>query len=213
MVIVRKLLLLFCVALLSILILASVCNRIINQAAVGKLYTDPAAIPYNKVGLLLGTSKFTPGGPPNPYYLHRIEAAITLLKCGKIKYLIVSGDHREKYYNEPKQMKEDLLRLGVDSSILFIDNDGIRTFDSIVRLKEIFGQHQATIISQGFHNQRAIYIAGREGIQAIGFNAQDVHGMEGLKTHVREKFARIKVFIDCFLGSQPKTMGARIAIP
>ncbi len=209
----RRIFLLLFLSLIAVLVLALVCNGIIDRAAEGKLYTDTAAIPYNKVGLLLGTSKFLPGGASNPYYQHRIEAAIILLKSRKIKYLIVSGDHREKYYNEPKQMKEDLLRLGVDSTLLFIDNEGIRTFDSIVRLKEIFGQQRATIISQGFHNQRAIYIASREGIQAIGFDAQDVPGIEGFKTQVREKLARIKVFIDFFLGSRPQTMGDKIAIP
>jgi SanA protein len=209
----KKIIFLLGFLFLCFVLLALVCNRIINQAAVGKLYSDPATIPFNKVGLLLGTSKFLSSGLPNPYYRNRIEAAAKLISSGKIKYLVISGDHSEKYYNEPKQMKEDLLRLGVDSSILFLDFAGLRTFDSIVRLREIFGQNKVTVISQPFHNQRAIYIAGREGIDAIGFNAKDVGSAEGFKTQVREKLARIKVFMDYLVGSKPKYLGDTIQIP
>lgn len=88
-----------------------------------------------------------------------------------------------------------------------------RTFDSVVRLKKIFGQDSVTIISQPFHNQRAIYLAHKEGIAAIGYNAKDVTASQGLKTNIREKFARVKVFVDLAIGKQPHFLGDKISIP
>ena len=189
------------------------CNRSVEKASRGKLYSNAQTIPYNKVGLLLGTSKYIPGGRLNLYYHFRIEAAVALVKAGKIKYLVISGDNSRKDYNEPELMRQDLIAAGVDSSIIYLDYAGFRTFDSMVRLKEIFSQIAVTVISQPFHNQRAIYIASREGINAIGFNATDVDGNVGFKVQAREKLARVKMFLDFWLGSKPKYLGKKIALP
>jgi SanA protein len=199
-----------------IIIIAStiaICNYIIAKSAKGRLYNDVTDIPYNKVALLLGTGKFLASGAMNPYYKYRIDAASQLIKNGKAKYLVISGDNSSKDYNEPQQMKEDLVAAGIDSTIIFLDYAGFRTFDSIVRLKEIFGQNSVTIISQRFHNERAIYIASREGVTAIGFNAKDVGSSSGFKTQVREKLARVKVFVDFLFGKKPKFLGNKVTIP
>ena len=189
------------------------CNRAIDKAAIGKLYDDTNAIPFNRVGLLLGTSKYLSKSYPNPYYDYRIEAAVRLLRANKIRYIIVSGDNRSNNYNEPKQMQTDLVKAGIDSSAIFLDYAGFRTFDSMVRLKEIFGQDTVTVISQSFHNERAIYIAYREGISAIGFNAADVSKSFGFRVLLREKLARVKVFLDYIIGTKPKFLGQKVTIP
>ena len=110
-------------------------------------------------------------------------------------------------------MRSDLIAAGIDSSVIYLDYAGFRTFDSIKRLKEIFGQDSVTIISQQFHNERAIYIAQREGIAAIGFNATDVGVKQGMRMQSREKLARVKVFIDYWLGTKPKYSGRKVIIP
>ena len=188
-------------------------NKLIANSADGKLYSDEKQIPFNRVGLLLGTSKFVGGEHHNPYYDYRIDATLKLIKAGKIKYLVISGDNGRKEYNEPALMRSDLINEGVDSAMIYLDYAGFRTFDSIIRLKEIFGQDSVTVISQAFHNERAIYIAGREGISAIGFNATDVENLQGLKTQIREKLARVKVILDFWVGTEPKFLGNKIAIP
>ena len=188
------------------------CNKTITGAARTKLYSDARSIPFNRVGLLLGTSKFV-NGRHNPFYDYRIKAAIDLLKANKITYLIISGDNSRKDYNEPASMRSDLINGGIDSSIIYLDYAGFRTFDSVVRLKEIFGQDSVTIISQPFHNERAIYIAEKQGLSAIGFNAADVSGSQGFSTQLREKFARVKVFLDVWTGKKPKFLGNKIVIP
>ena len=205
----------FFLTLLFVVVLSTVaiyyCNNAVDEAAKGKLYSDPQLIPFSKTGLLLGTSKYLANGKDNPYYDYRIKAAAELIKQGKIKYVIVSGDNSRKNYNEPEEMREDLMLAGVDSTAIYLDYAGFRTFDSMVRLKEIFGQDSVTIISQQFHNERALYIASKEGIAAIGFNAQDVRG-GFLSGPVREKFARVKVFIDYLTGKKPKFLGEKVTV-
>ena len=110
-------------------------------------------------------------------------------------------------------MRADLMAAGIDSSVIFLDYAGFRTFDSVVRLKEIFSQDSVTIISQPFHNERAIYLATKEGIHAIGFNAADVSAKNGFLVHLREKLARVKVFVDYFIGQKPKFLGSKVVIP
>lgn len=201
------------VALPVCMVTIFLCNHIISHAAKGKLFTNVAAIPYNKTGLLLGTSKHLGNGLDNPYYTYRIRAAAGLLKAGKIKYLVISGDNSHTSYNEPEDMRRDLMAAGIDSSVLYLDYAGFRTFDSIVRLKKIFGQDSVTIISQPFHNERALYMAGKEGITAIAFNAADVSASRGIAVQLREKLARVKVFIDYWFGKRPKFLGEKVLLP
>jgi len=210
----RKVISIIALAILATLFLITwLCNKAITDAAKNKLYTDLQKIPYNKVGLLLGTSKSAHFGNNNLYYDYRIEAAVNLIKNKKIKYLIISGDNSRKDYNEPETMRTDLINAGIDSSIIYLDYAGFRTFDSIKRLKEIFSQDSVTVISQKFHNERAVYLASREGITAIGYNAKDVNTAHGFKTQFREKLARVKVFVDYLFGTKPKFLGDKINIP
>jgi SanA protein len=202
---------LFCIIVVSAITLI-ICDKLINNAANGLLYSDADSIPYRRTGLLLGTSKYTLGNRENPFYKYRIEAAAQLIKKGRITYIIVSGDNSRKEYDEPTQMRNDLIAAGVDSTHIYLDYAGFRTFDSMVRAKEIFGQDSLTIISQPFHNERALYIASREGISAIGFNARDVRERVGLTTNVREYFARVKVFVDYSIGKKPKFLGEKIKV-
>ena len=201
------------VLLIVLLLAIFFSDRVITNAAKGKLYSSIEAIPYNKTGLLPGTSKYLVAGYLNPYYTYRMDAAVSLLKAGKIKYIIISGDNSSIYYNEPALMRADLLKAGIDSSCIYSDYAGFRTFDSMVRLKAIFSQDSVTVISQPFQNERAIYIASREGIAAIGFNAKDVGTRAGFKVQVREKLARVKVFIDYLFGAEPKFLGEKVNIP
>jgi SanA protein len=210
----RRLILFVLVGLVVLgLLVIFICNRIIENASRGKLYSDAASIPYNKTGLLLGTTRHLVNGVINPYYQYRINAAVELFRHNKIKYLVISGDNSRAGYNEPEDMRRDLIRAGVDSTKLFLDYAGLRTFDSMVRLREIFGQDSVTIISQPFHNERALYIASKENITAIGFNARDVNARAGFKTQLREKLARVKVFIDYLTAKKPKFLGEKVNIP
>ena len=184
-----------------------ICNYLINSFAEGKTYSSTAQIPKNKVGLILGTSKRIIGGQPNPYYENRISATVSLYKADKIDFVLVSGDNGSIYYNEPTTMKKDLVAKGIPEEHIFLDYAGFRTLDSMVRAKEVFGLTEVTIISQKFHNERAIYIAEKKGLRAIGFNATDISLESGIHVQLREYFARVKVFLDLGLKVQPRFYG------
>lgn len=189
------------------------CNQKIVKSTQDKIYSDISEIPYNHTGILLGTSKYLQSGYVNLYYAYRIEAAAQLMKAGKIKYLVISGDNSRKDYSEPEDMRNDLILAGIDSNHIFLDYAGFRTFDSMVRLREIFSQKSTTVISQKFHVERAIYIGEQEGIASIGYPARDVTQYYGFRTQVREVFARVKVFVDALVNTQPKFLGPKVTIP
>ena len=173
---------------------------------------DIQKLPNEKVGLLLGTSKILKSGWKNLYFFNRIDAAEQLYKSGKIKYILISGDNSTKDYSEPEDMQAELLKRGIPADKIVLDFAGFRTLDSVVRAKEIFGQNSFIIISQKFHNERAVFLAQHYGIKAYGFNAKDVNKYFGFKTKVREYFARAKVFVDFLLGVEPKFGGEKVEV-
>ncbi len=187
-------------------------DRLVKKSTSDKVFNMTKEIPYHKVGLLLGTGKILSNGRINLYYKYRIDAAVKLFKSGKISYILVSGDNSTKDYDEPSTIKEDLIKKGIPSHKIYLDYAGFRTLDSVVRCKEIFGQSSFTVISQQFHNERAIYIANQKDIDAIGFNAKDVNIHYGFKTLLREKFARVKMMLDLIFGKKPKFLGDKVEI-
>ncbi|MUH36855.1 vancomycin high temperature exclusion protein [Zobellia amurskyensis] len=197
---------------IALFIFILLCDFIISSSAEGKTFSNSNEIAKNRVGLVLGTSKKLIGGLPNPYYTYRIQATIELFKAKKIDFVLVSGDNGTRYYNEPNTFKKDLVANGIPSEKIFLDFAGFRTLDSMVRAKEVFGLDNVTVISQEFHNQRAIYLAEKKGLKAIGYNAKSITGQQGLKVRLREYLARVKVFIDLLFNTQPKFFGERVEI-
>lgn len=170
-------------------------------------------LPFNKCGLLLGTSKYKAEGGINPFFAKRLDAAADLYRSGKIDCIIASGDNSFANYNEPRAMLQGLRDRGVPVEKIHPDFAGFRTLDSVVRAREIFGQNSITVISQKFHNERAIYIGRRWGINVSGYNADDWEDTDGIPVRIREVFARFKAFIDVHLtGEQPKFLGEKIII-
>ncbi len=194
-------------------VVAAICDAMVRFNARNRTFNDINSVPHKKVGLLLGTSPFTSDGEHNYYYTYRIDAAENLIKAGKIDYIIVSGDNSTEDYDEPTWMRDSLMARGVPEERIVLDFAGFRTLDSIVRAKEVFGQDSFMIISQRFHNERALYLADHYGIEAVGFNAQDVTiWHKWMKIHAREYMARVKLMIDLVVGKQPHFLGEKVEI-
>ena len=188
-------------------------SSVIKESAKGRTYSDVSLVPYRKVGVLLGCSRHLSSGQNNLFFSTRTDAAAKLIKAHRVDYLIVSGDNHVAGYDEATDMKNALVEAGVPADRIYCDYAGFRTLDSVVRAKEVFGQDRVTMISQEFHNQRAIYIARYEGIDAVGFNARDVDAYNSLRTRVREQFARVKTVLDvCLLKTRPKFTGPQIHV-
>jgi len=188
-------------------------NHVVSQTGNRYSYNSIDSIPHNHCALVLGTSKYIWNGKKNLYYTNRIKAAVDLYQHHKIDYIIVSGDNRNVNYNEPITMYNDLILAGVQPECIILDYAGFRTLDSVVRAKEIFGQDQFTIVSQSFHNQRALYIARERGIEAIAFNAPEVDGVLTLRVQLRELAARLLLFVDQFTSKQPHFLGEKVVVP
>ena len=183
------------------LALMLVCDHIVVNNAEGKVFSDIDSIKYNKVGLLLGT---TPQARfdriTNYFFIYRIDAAEQLYKAGKIDQILISGDeHSLDGINETECMRDSLVARGVPASAIILDGKGYRTICSVINANKVYGLKSFTIISQKFHNERAIYQAEHlgldiENIQA--YNAKDPKSRRAYLTTIREYFARVKMFMD-----------------
>jgi SanA protein len=187
-------------------------NITVNQTAKKFISDNLANVKPNNVGLLLGTSRNLKNGAKNDFFFNRIDATVELFKSGKIKNIIISGDNSKTDYNEPTDMKAELVKNGIPDSLIYLDYAGFRTLDAVVRARDIFGQNSFIVISQKFHNERAVYLAREFGIDAFGYNAKEVQAYKGFKTKLREFFARDKMFLDLLFGVKPKFLGEKIII-
>jgi SanA protein len=183
------------------------------SAGKGRLFDRVEDVPATKVGLIFGTSPKV-GEWTNYYFEYRIDAAVALWKASRIRYILVSGDNRSKYYNEPEAMKNALMERGIPEKAIICDYAGLRTLDSVVRAKEVFGLKEVTFISQRFQNERAAYIGEAHGIRCHGFNARDVTGKNGARIQTREIGARVVMWFDVnILHTQPKHLGPPVSLP
>lgn len=198
---------------LSMLLIVVACNIWIYSATADLVKDSIEEVPDKAIALVLGTSPKLMTGDPNPYFQERIAMAAELLKRGKVKHIIVSGDNRTKYYNEPIKMYNALLELGISKDQIELDYAGIRTLDSIVRCKEIFGQTDVIIITQPFHSYRALFISQYYDMDAVSLSITNIPSDFSYKVKLREYFARTLAIVDLYvLKTQPKFLGEKETI-
>jgi len=203
-----KLFVWFCAAsFVAVILIIWISDARTRAVAKPYLFTDPQQISQSdvdRVAVVLGCSP-TIAGRVNLFYQYRIDAAVELWFSGKVRGFIVSGDNRTKHYSEPDAMKASLIKAGVPEDKIICDYAGLCTLDSIVRADRNFGKNRLIIVSQEFHNERAICIAKHHQIDAVGYKARDVTGAGGARTHMREKLARVKMWLDLkILKTKPK---------
>ena len=200
------------IGMITCLALLLVCNQIVTSNAKGKVFSELDSIAPTEWGLLLGTTPQTRiGNRQNMFFKYRIDAAEQLYKAGKVSYFLISGDEDSlDGVNEPQCMKDSLVARGVPTDIIYQDGKGFRTLDSVVRACKKYGIKSFVIISQQFHNERALYLAEHlnldvENIQA--YNAESPDTGWSFLTYAREYLARIKMFWDILTDKQPKELG------
>lgn len=185
----------------AILAVILFCDGFVVGNASGRTYDDPSEIPHNTYGLLLGTTPLTGEGEHNYSYENRMKAAEEIYKAGKVDTIIASGGltppDKINACVEPVAMRDSLIARGVPADRIILDYDGNRTINSILNAKEKFNVDRFTIISQKYHNERALFLADRKGISAIGFNAAQTPVLKKrIRNGAREYLARVKMFID-----------------
>lgn len=186
----------------------------VSWSATEAVSDDIRAIQPVDVGLLLGTAPYLSGGGDNPFFTARLDRASELYRSGKVRYILASGDNEHRTYNEPAAMRDALLQRGVPEAAIVLDNAGFSTLDSVARAALVYGLEDAVVISQRFHNERAVFLGRRFGIQLQGLNAESVGGSSGLRIFVRELLARTKAVADVYLrASQPRILGEPLGFP
>lgn len=179
----------------------------VRDAAAGRVSNTPASLPAKKVGLVLGCA------PWSWFFQPRIAAAAELFNRGKVEYLLVSGDNSRRDYDEPTAMQVALVSAGVPSERIIRDYAGFRTLDSLIRADKVFQENELIVISQRFHVERALYLAQRKKITALGFCAADPPAFYSRwSMGMREKLARVNAVLDVALGAEPKFLGIPIVI-
>ena len=186
------------------LALMLICNQIVVNNAEGKVFSDIDSIKYNKVGLLLGTTpQARIGRITNYFFIYRIDAAEQLYKAGKIEQILISGDDNSlDGVNETECMRDSLVARGVPANAIILDGKGYRTINSVVNANKVYDLKSFTIISQEFHNERAIYQAEHLGLDLNNlkaYNAKMPKSRRAFLTTIREYFARVKMFWDLFI--------------
>lgn len=171
----------------------------------GRTFTKISKIPPRETALVLGTSPRMKSGASNPYFTSRMDATALLYHHGKIKKIIVSGE-KSPGYDEPYAMKNYLVyQEGVPESIITEDPKGFKTQASIQNCKRVFQKNDIIIVSQGFHNLRALFYARNNNMNALGFDAQDVLANRSYyRNQSREFLARVVAVIYYILGIERK---------
>ena len=160
--------------------------------------------------LILGAG--VSGNSPSPMLEDRLKKGIEVYFQGAASKIIMSGDHSREDYDEVNVMKSYAVENGVPDGDVFMDHAGFSTYDSVYRAKAVFEADSIIIVTQKYHLYRALYIAERLGVNAVGVSA-DLDDYSGqLKRDLREIAARDKDFFSCLFKPEPKYLGEKIPV-
>jgi len=178
-----------------------------------RVFTSPEAAPANHVALVLGAG-LRRDGFPTPILYDRVVTAVDLYQAGTVNKLLMSGDNRYDWYNEPEAMRQLARRLGVPDEDIVLDYAGRRTYDSCYRAKEIFELQAVTVVTQQFHLNRALYLCQSLGLEAVGvvadrraYRAPSIQWWE-----LRELAALVNAWLDVHLLRPQPVLGERLPI-
>lgn len=192
---------------LAVVLLAWLAERQLDRTAAIDSFSDVAVVPTVDVALVLGTAPIGPEGGPNVYFVRRLDAAAALWKAGKVKYFIVSGSGEE-----PPAMRAGLVERGVPFSTIYLDPAGYRTWDSVLRARDIYGQKRVVIVSQRFHLSRALFLARHAGMAAWGFEARDVDAPYSIFTELRRYPSAVRAYFDVWTGATAREKGTPVTV-
>ncbi len=164
--------------------------------------TDQAASSDADAVVVLGAA-INWDGSPSTILQDRLDVAITLYRAGVAPKIIMSGDNSDSSYNEVMAMANYAIDQGVSADDIFCDHAGVSTYDSMYRLRYVFGVKSCVVVTQEYHLYRAVYDAQSFGIEARGV-ASDLSDYSDIDAfEQREFFARIKDFASVLTNAEP----------
>jgi SanA protein len=209
---VRRLRIVIWSVLAAVLIIIT-CNGWLLAANRARIFPAGTDVPARPVALVLGTAPHV-GRWKNPFFEGRMDAAAQLWRGGKVRHLLVSGDNSRRDYDEPTAMRDALIARGVPARAITLDYAGFRTLDSLVRARAVFGLRELIVVTDDWHQPRALFLAKAAGLDALGVSSADVPWSMSGKTRIREWLSRVKAVADvCVLRTKPKFLGEPITLP
>lgn len=177
-------------------------NAYIVFSTRGEATSDISGLPHAQAAIVPG-AQVNPDGTMSSMLADRVQRTVELWQAGKVDRILVSGDHGSWRYDEPDTMRRALQRAGIPGRVIFTDHAGFNTRATMVRAKEIFEVQSAIVVTQGFHMGRSLYLAKSAGIDDVHGLTSDLqdYGQQGLKSDIREFFARPKAFGDTAIDS------------
>ena len=184
----------FAIRPVCILLVFGVSALLLSRLAL-TVYAQPRLFdlkdaPPKRVAIVFGAGLLR-DGRPTPALRDRVATAADLYLAGKVEKLLMSGDNRNVNYDEPTAMRKYALGLGVPDSAIVLDFAGRRTYDTCYRARDIFGVHEAILITQQYHLPRALYICNTLGVSAVGIPAD-----RGGGPHLYENLREIPAALD-----------------
>lgn len=176
-------------------------NALVVLGTNGQVWDDPSEADHATVAIVPG-ALVNQDGTMSLMLADRVNQAAALYRAGKVDKILVSGDHGRWTYDEPTTMRRALIAAGIPADVIFTDHAGFNTRATMERASSIFGITDATVVTQGFHMDRSLYLADKAGLTANGLTS-DLHGYggQGLKSDVREVVSRAKAVLESFIGS------------
>jgi vancomycin permeability regulator SanA len=176
------------------------------EAAAGGRIHRLADAPTADVAIVFGAQVSADDGTPLIILRERLDTAAALVSAGKVKVLLLSGDGHGSSGDETTAMTRYLIERGVAPARLVVDPDGLDTYDTCARARQVFGVTRAVLVTQRFHLPRAITLCQHLGIESAGVDAGHCTGCQ-LRTRVwnptREYAARGKAVLDTLSGRGP----------
>lgn len=207
---IRKILKLSLFALVVITILVLYSNLAVERSGSTGVYSVNESF-SSDVAIILG-AKVLSNGSPSTVLADRLDTGIQLYKTGRVKKLLLTGDHGQTNYDEVNNMRRYAVSKGVPEEDIFMDHAGFSTYDSMYRARDIFLVNKAVIVTQDFHLPRSLYIARSLGLDAKGIIADKRKYAGASYLSFREVFARTKAFLQLSINMKPKYLGPAIPI-
>jgi SanA protein len=181
----------------TLVLMVIAANAYIVFSTRGEATSDISKLPHAQAAIVPG-AQVRPDGTMSLMLADRVERTVQLWQAGKVDRILVSGDHASWRYDEPDTMREALMRAGIPGRVIFTDHAGFNTYATMVRAKRIFEVRSAIVVTQGFHMDRALYLAKSAGISTVSGLTSDIHGygQKQKESDIRELLARPKALFD-----------------
>lgn len=209
----KKILKILLILFLAGLILIFGISFYVTQSTKKQIITPEAAASIKDADciLILGAG-IRADNTPTPMLEDRLNTGISLYQEAAAPKLIMSGDHGHEYYDEVQVMKDYAMDKDVPSSDIFMDHAGFSTYDSIYRARDIFQAKKIIIVTQSYHLYRALHLADKLGLDAVGVSADTIRYGGQTYRELREILARDKDFVTGIFKPEPTFLGDAIPV-